>query len=817
MVFTAVVVAVAVLTPFTLTAPVPHAQIAYAQGAPPTEANLTPVNNTCGWTGAFTNPSRCIFLPAASFIGALFLVVFSAFLTFAGYIFDWVFIHTVTDLGGTLQTIKIMSGITATWSAFRDIGNILMIGMLAFISISMILGIQSYGSRSLIVRVLIVAALINFSLFFSQIIIDASNFVAHQFFTSIQTSNGTTDKNATIANAFVNKMGVKGVWDTKASLEAMVQNPDKGVGASSIWPILGFSIVGSFMFIAVTAILLYGAFLMLSRAVLLVFLMVTSSVAFASYLVPKLKGWGWDRWWDSLFQASFFGPLLTLFLWASLVILNKVEPVGGTSSLGTIVASAGTKASVDAWKAIVIFAVVVGFLYASIKAASSLSGQITGMGAARKGVAWTGLTTFAAGSRVTGLAARSTVGKMSNKAYESMRERGYRDSGLGRQLLRASSYLGTSSFDAMGTKGMQQAAKSVGAVRFGDEKVGKGGHIATKERQAKAALEEAQKFAPKTHGKARVEKKAAAQALTENDVTGKRQIIATKERELATLESQKTAKNLDGEIKTLHQHMADVPKTVGAPFDERIKREQAALAEASRHIDEKYSGNIDGLQSQIKDSVKREQDQLRQISDNEKRQLGGASTDAEKEAIKSAAEELRKQVQATASSDRDQIVSRLEEIQNKRSSETRIATEESGKRIEKIQVEKQTVIQTEQNNIKVKIDSKENERNEQDAKISAVRKAVTSAHADLKNAEAKVSSAAQSAVEENTVEIAQKIAQSRASNILGWFSNNPNDAVARLIRPELTKQQNRKRVKEMVDALEIKVPESPPAANEPSK
>ena len=161
----------------------------------------------------------------SSFLGTVFLQVAAYILGFAGGVFNWLVERTVVGFAETLQALGMTGGIDTVWTAFRDISNIVIIGMFTFIAISIILGIKEYGEKRMIAKVLIIAVLINFSLLFTKIIIDVSNFTALQFYkaASLPASSTSADQSASgsvdgISGAFLRKIGITGFGDTFSQL-----------------------------------------------------------------------------------------------------------------------------------------------------------------------------------------------------------------------------------------------------------------------------------------------------------------------------------------------------------------------------------------------------------------------------------------------------------------------------------------------------------------------------------------------------------------------------------------------------------------------
>jgi hypothetical protein len=104
------------------------------------------------------------------------LMTLSWLVTAAGMFFNWSIKVTVINFTGLFYTPAVNEAVGQVWTNLRDLANIFIIGLFVFIAISIILGLQEFGQKKLIARVVVVAILINFSFLFTQIAINASNF-----------------------------------------------------------------------------------------------------------------------------------------------------------------------------------------------------------------------------------------------------------------------------------------------------------------------------------------------------------------------------------------------------------------------------------------------------------------------------------------------------------------------------------------------------------------------------------------------------------------------------------------------------------------
>ena len=284
----------------------------------------------------FTCTGRAI----GALISGLFIGVAVWTLVTVGHLFNWLIDNTIVQFGSEVYD-KVKPGIETAWKAFRDIANILIIGVFTFIAISMILGLETFGTKKMVAKVLMIAVLINFSLLFTKIIIDASNFTAKIFYDAMNLQTPGISNKAVVgtgvgasaaqragavgvAGKFIDYMGVAGVDDVTDAQRKLADQFDNGFVA------LLHGLVAGTLLLAAALVLLYGAFLMVARAVLMLILLMTSALAFASYLIPRLSEgeFGWKAWWSSLLKNAVFAPILMMFLWATLTVAYEMKKAG---------------------------------------------------------------------------------------------------------------------------------------------------------------------------------------------------------------------------------------------------------------------------------------------------------------------------------------------------------------------------------------------------------------------------------------------------------------------------------------------------------
>lgn len=328
--------------------------------------------NSCSALNPGSWFAECVWKPLLSWTASWLLTLGAFFLKFGGMVFDFFIKALVVDLTGTLKTSNFEAGIREAWRLFRDFGNLLIIGVFVYIAIMTILNSTTYGAKRLLANALIVAVLINFSFLFTIFVVEMTNQISSQFYKALNIQTGTSSG---IAEVFLQQFGITNVWDTRVLTDPVAAA--NGGAAALLYGFVSLAFLGFLSYV-----LLYGAFMILVRAILLIFSLITSSLAFATLLLPSTRNHpiiGWDAWLSNFLKAAFFGPLLMIFLSITLVILQRAaSTASGAGDAIKQLGAGATTMSERAWSSIIILLIGTAFLYLSIRAASSFSASIGG-------------------------------------------------------------------------------------------------------------------------------------------------------------------------------------------------------------------------------------------------------------------------------------------------------------------------------------------------------------------------------------------------------------------------------------------------------
>lgn len=389
--------------------------VVHAQTTAPTTAAAQAASKNGGsCTGLWALTPMCIARGVSTGLSMGVIYLAGLILSVAGAFMNGVLALTTVDFNASVYSY-VAPGVQAVWTVFRDIANIIIIGMFTFIALSMILGIEKFNARQMVAKVLLIAVLINFSLLFTRMIIESSNFFAIQFYKAASFGIDPATGNAAavgISGKFGQLMGVTSVLETGDALfKAELGAWDPGIMTMALAALVVIvTLVAALLFF-------YIAFLLVSRTLLFIFLLITSSLAFATYLLPgsSVGGYGWSQWWSSLLKNAVFAPLLLMFLWATIQVGTGIKAISGTGSIGGLLADPTKSGNINA---LFCYLLIIGMLYVSIKVSSSFSHKIGGFNYAAL------LPAYGAGilARGAGFFGRQTFGRagyLGNQALAS--------------------------------------------------------------------------------------------------------------------------------------------------------------------------------------------------------------------------------------------------------------------------------------------------------------------------------------------------------------------------------------------------------------
>ena len=276
--------------------------------------------------------------------GSFFLGLSSYLVTISGTFLS-VSINITTHLKDIYENV---TAIQSVWRTIRDISSIFIIFSLLYFSIKTILGVGSSGFNSLIVKIFLAGVLINFSLCFFKLAIDASNIISLQFYRAIAPN---TEQNWTVKQSFTDG-GLSNVFMQSLKIPTIYQNNGILKSADVSLAIAFATYAGIIMMVVASLSFLAAAIAFTARTAILLFCLAMSPIYFVGLIFPEIKSKVSDKIMGLLYGQVVFMPVYLFLLYIALRIIsdpsfNKIfnsnlagasDPGGiGAISIGVII------------------------------------------------------------------------------------------------------------------------------------------------------------------------------------------------------------------------------------------------------------------------------------------------------------------------------------------------------------------------------------------------------------------------------------------------------------------------------------------------
>jgi hypothetical protein len=434
-------------------------------------------------------------------------------LALVGEVFNWVIVITVFQYANYFGNSQ---GMLIAWGILRDIGNIVLLFGFIFMGICTILDIQSYSAKKALPSLLIFAVLLNFSLFAGEVVVDGTNLLgaglfqqAGQSLTSncaINSTSGQVTEQASTNNTSCAQVGIAGaiIQDSKLGSILDPTTPPTDPGKA----LLAYTATTIFMAI-VMIVLLAGAIMFFTRAIMLTLLLIISPIGFAGMAIPPLQGMA-KEWWQRLISNAIFAPVFLLLIFISLKVMSGVQTsLPGAS--GTL-ADALVKPSTSIGSIFILYGLVVGFMIAALMFArsSGAAGASFATNFAQKTVLAPARGARRLGGMAGGVAARETAGRVgagASKAYTKfMGGLQTSDQGWKRGIANTARFVGA---DA----GIQGALSGVGNAKFGTKQ-----GFTDRKKATDARTHELESAAAKDHNQKELQRAIAMSVGTPADI-----------------------------------------------------------------------------------------------------------------------------------------------------------------------------------------------------------------------------------------------------------------------------------------------------------
>ncbi|MBP6856726.1 MAG: hypothetical protein KBC49_03710 [Candidatus Pacebacteria bacterium] len=358
------------------------------------------------------------------------------------------------------------------WKLVRDLTNILFIFILVSIGIGTIIGNSKLGDKKLIGWVIIVALLINFSLFFTKVIIDAGNILGTVFYSAMGVKASSTTSAITNNSLFAGdeksiSVAIVSKFNPQTLFQEINQYNMKVPGIAGEPEVVntgtppGWFTIVTLILSVINVVTAYTFFvvglLFMGRVVGLWIAMMLSPLAFMSLAVPSYMSflfseYKFSSWAEKVAKLSFSAPIFLFFLYIVLSFLKGgflTEAMAVTSDMTTMEKFLSTLVPF-----VIITMLILKAKDVTVKMSDEIGKKFASWGESLGSLAVGGA--LAIGTGGAALAMRGTVGRAASAISQSQTMQTAKGkSGIvgmaSRLALRGTDKLSKASFDARNT------------------------------------------------------------------------------------------------------------------------------------------------------------------------------------------------------------------------------------------------------------------------------------------------------------------------------------------------------------------------------
>ena len=242
--------------------------------------------------------------------------ILAAILMIVGSLFDLSIDLSISKFSTFFSDGTSSNPIVLIWGLIRDVINIVLIFILLYIAIAKIVGSLGVKAKTTLVYVVLSALFINFSMFITRVVIDIGNMFAVALYNQIVSSSNGTDS---ISMKLIQVLHF-GDFFSKNTVSLV------GQGNMLTMQVLQIALTGVFIWALFSVSILF-----IGRAVMLIFLIISSPIGFIGSSIP----WVSDKakeWKESLINQVLVAPIFMFLLLVVLKVVALIPEITKNSS-----------------------------------------------------------------------------------------------------------------------------------------------------------------------------------------------------------------------------------------------------------------------------------------------------------------------------------------------------------------------------------------------------------------------------------------------------------------------------------------------------
>lgn len=298
--------------------------------------NIGTAANVIG--GPFTK----VILTQISFLADILSVILSWILSLSGTLLN-VGMYFTTHLDIFIRNNHVIYDV---WKIIRDISSLFLIFLILWAAITMILSRRSANFGEFIKNIIIMGVLINFSFFFTQVMIDGSNIISLQFYNALAPNNAASTQkleineitkalydsgSGGISDIIMGSLHINQLWQNRGQLTSGWTDASGNIDAS--FRIILITVIKAIIIVSASISFLAVAAACIWRIGILLMLLAFSPLWIAGMVLPKLGDFT-SMWTKHLKAQLIFLPVYLLLMYVVIRILTESSLKTFTDNIG---------------------------------------------------------------------------------------------------------------------------------------------------------------------------------------------------------------------------------------------------------------------------------------------------------------------------------------------------------------------------------------------------------------------------------------------------------------------------------------------------
>lgn len=379
---------------------------------------------------AFANVADSIGDSIAGFVYTVCVGLGGWILWLGAVLFDTAVSSLVIGMGEWLNG-GLGNAVNELWSIIRDLFNILFIFGLIFIGFKIILNASDTNARRALGMLIVAALLINFSLYFTKLVVDFSNVAAIQIYQLIEVEdqNGVAQGTRGLKDAFLQMLDLQTYNNQEDGVFSQLPE-DLADDSLPSMRVIGFGFL-VMIFLSVTGfVFAASAILLVVRFIALVALMIFSPILLLGWVLPQFQSTSRDMM-HKLISYALVAPAFMFMMYLSLKVTQSMS-IGIGDDNRSLAAAMNPHNTENAVELLIYFCVIIGLMILSLFVSKQM-----GVFGADKAISVGNSMQKRIRTSAQGFVGRNTVGLAADKIDQGLEKRGWSGRGLLRSMTTA--------------------------------------------------------------------------------------------------------------------------------------------------------------------------------------------------------------------------------------------------------------------------------------------------------------------------------------------------------------------------------------------